>query len=57
MSVTRLAERSMRQLNLETSKAVNLQTLPQPQMTYLFKDFYKEIMRRNTKKVGSLGSR
>ena len=31
--------------------------LPEPGITYLFQDLYKEIIRGNPKKVGSLGLR
>ena len=31
--------------------------LPEPYVTYLFKDLYKEIIIRSPKKVGSVGSR
>ena len=30
---------------------------PNPQITYPFRDLYREIIIRNPKKVGSLGSR
>ena len=47
----------LQQLGSGLNPKLTTQTLPEPQISYLVKDLYKEIILGNPKMVGYLGSR
>ena len=51
-----VCDRNLNSLN-SNPEGLRLQGLPGPQITYPFKDIFKEISIRNPKKVGFLGLR